>query len=67
MQTTNEEIIKYSKLFKDEITLDSLQYAQLRALCKLLELQTIGTTAFLRFQLRMKLRQLEADDRVSPL
>ena len=34
------------------------------ALCKLLEIQTIGTTAFLRFQLRMKMRQLEADDKV---
>ena len=63
---TNEEILRYSKLFKDELTLDNLQFSQLNALCKLLELKTFGarTSTFLRFQLRLKLRQLEYDDRV---
>lgn len=61
---TNEEIIKFSKLFEDEITLDSLARQQLTALCRVLELNTIGTSAFLRFQLEMKLRSLTADDRV---
>ena len=63
-QTTNEEIMKYAKLFRDELTLDNLQHETLVALCKMLELQTIGTNNFLRFQLRMKLRQLLADDKV---
>ena len=31
---------------------------------KLLDLPAVGTSNFLRFNLRMKLRQLEADDRV---
>lgn len=62
---TNEEIMKFSKLFQDEITLDSLNRAQLMALCRVLELQPFGTNNFLRFQLRMKLRSLAADDRVS--
>ena len=35
---TTEEILKYAKLFEDEITLDNLDYRQLRALCKLLEI-----------------------------
>ncbi|XP_061397835.1 mitochondrial proton/calcium exchanger protein [Musca vetustissima] len=61
---SNEEIIKYAKRFEDEITLDSLTREQLAALCKVLELNTVGTTNFLRFQLRMKLRSLAADDRV---
>lgn len=61
---SNEEIIKFSKQFEDEITLDSLSREQLTALCRILELNTIGTTTFLRFQLRMKLRQLAADDRL---
>lgn len=60
----NEEILKFSKLFEDEITLDSLSRPQLVALCRLLELQPIGTNNFLRFQLRMKLRSLKADDHV---
>lgn len=44
--------------------MDSLSRPQLVALCRLLELQPIGTNNFLRFQLRMKLRSLKADDQV---
>lgn len=63
-EVKNEDILKYSKLFEDEITLDSLSRPQLTALCRLLELQPIGTNNFLRFQLRMQLRRLKADDRM---
>ncbi|XP_054741120.1 mitochondrial proton/calcium exchanger protein [Anastrepha obliqua] len=58
-----EEIIKFAKRFEDEITLDSLSREQLAALCRVLELNTMGTTNLLRFQLRLKLRSLAADDR----
>lgn len=61
---TSEEIIKFSKLFEDEITLDSLSRQQLTAICKVLEVGSLGTSNFLRFQLRMKLRSLVADDRM---
>lgn len=61
---SNEEIMKFSKLFQDEITLDSLNRQQLAALCRVLEINTLGTSAFLRFQLEMKLRSLAADDKV---
>lgn len=63
-QATSEEIIRFSRLFEDEITLDSLSRQQLVAICKVLEVGTIGTSNFLRFQLRMKLRSLAADDRM---
>lgn len=63
-QASNEEILKFSKLFEDEITLDSLSRQQLVALCRVLEIQPIGTNNVLRFQLRMKLRSLKADDQV---
>ena len=56
--------MRFSKLFEDEITLDSLNRQQLIALCKLLELQPFGTSNFLAFQLRMRLRNLIADDKV---
>lgn len=59
---TSEEIMKFSKLFEDEITLDSLQRPHLVALCKVLNVSTIGTGAMLRFHLKMKLRSLAADD-----
>jgi LETM1 and EF-hand domain-containing protein 1, mitochondrial len=61
---TADEIIKFSKLFEDEITLDSLNRQQVMALCRVLEVNTIGTTNILLFQLRMKLRSLATDDKV---
>lgn len=61
---SRDDIIKFAKRFDDEITLDSLTREQLAALCRVLELNTIGTTMLMRFQLRLKLRSLAADDRV---
>uniref|UniRef100_A0A667Z2V6 Mitochondrial proton/calcium exchanger protein n=1 Tax=Myripristis murdjan TaxID=586833 RepID=A0A667Z2V6_9TELE len=61
---SNEQIIRFSKLFEDELTLDNLTRPQLVALCRLLELQSIGTNNFLRFQLIMKLRAIRADDKL---
>jgi len=60
----NEDIMKYSALFENEITLDNLRRPQITALCQLLELQPMGTNNFLRFQIRMQLRSLKADDRL---
>lgn len=63
-QASNEEILRFSKLFEDEITLDSLSRPQLSALCRVLEITTLGPNSLLRFQLRMRLRSLAADDKV---
>lgn len=63
-QVSNDEILRFAKLFEDEITLDSLSRSQLVALCRVLEVQTLGTNNLLRFQLRMKLRSLAADDKM---
>ncbi|VVC30884.1 LETM1-like,EF-hand domain pair,Letm1 ribosome-binding domain,EF-hand domain [Cinara cedri] len=59
-----DQILKFSKLFKDEITLDSLPRPQLVALCRVLELRPLGTSNFLRFQLTLKLRSLAIDDKM---
>ena len=59
---TNKDILKFSKLFEDEITLDNMTRGQLVAICRLLEFTPIGTNAFLRFQIEMQLRKLKADD-----
>ncbi|KAK1791550.1 hypothetical protein P4O66_013551 [Electrophorus voltai] len=61
---SNEQIIRFSKLFEDELTLDNLTRPQLVALCRLLELRSLGTNNFLRFQLLLKLRAIRADDKV---
>lgn len=60
----NKEILKFSKLFEDSITLDNMTRSQLAAICRLLELTPIGTTNFLRLQLEMRLRHLLTDDKV---
>ncbi|XP_051496841.1 LETM1 domain-containing protein LETM2, mitochondrial isoform X2 [Apus apus] len=61
-QPSTQEILSFSKLFEDELTLEQLERAQLVALCKLLELQPLGTNNLLRFQLLLRLRTIKADD-----
>ncbi|CAB1353963.1 unnamed protein product [Coregonus sp. 'balchen'] len=63
-QPSTKDIVKFSKLFEDELTLEHLERPQLVALCKLLELQPIGTNNLLRFQLKMQLRTIKADDQM---
>ena len=64
-QASNEDIMKFAKLFEDELTLDSLPRDVVVALCKLLEIGIYGLPSeLLRFQLRMRLRNLKSDDRV---
>lgn len=63
-EVSNTDIMKFSKLFEDEITLDSLSRPQLMALCRVLEIPAYGTIPMLRFQLRMRLRNLAADDKM---
>ncbi|CAF0784652.1 unnamed protein product [Didymodactylos carnosus] len=64
VQPSTDEIMKFSSLFEDELTLDNLDRPQLVALCKLLGISTLGPDYFLRFTLHMKLRNLEADDKL---
>nr|XP_020731992.1 LETM1 domain-containing protein LETM2, mitochondrial isoform X3 [Odocoileus virginianus texanus] len=59
-----KEIVQFSKLFEDQLTLEHLNRPQLVALCKLLELQSFGTNNLLRFQLLMRLKSIKADDEV---
>uniref|UniRef100_A0A914YN30 Letm1 RBD domain-containing protein n=1 Tax=Panagrolaimus superbus TaxID=310955 RepID=A0A914YN30_9BILA len=61
---SNQELLKFTKLFEDELTLDNLPFPQLRALCRILGISTIGPPELLRFQLLMKLRDLKNDDRM---
>ncbi|XP_069773938.1 LETM1 domain-containing protein LETM2, mitochondrial isoform X2 [Narcine bancroftii] len=59
---STRDIVRFSKLFEDELTLEHLSRPQLVALCRLLELQPIGTNNLLRFKLQMELRSIRADD-----
>ncbi|KAL6033611.1 hypothetical protein STEG23_018554, partial [Scotinomys teguina] len=61
---STKEIVRFSKLFEDQLALEHLDRPQLVALCKLLELQTFGTNNLLRFQLLMTLKSIKADDQI---
>jgi LETM1 and EF-hand domain-containing protein 1 len=56
--------MKFSSLFENKLTLDNLDRPQLVGLCKLLGISTIGPDYYLRFSLHLKLRNLEADDKL---
>ncbi len=62
-QLDNDQIMKFAKAFQDDITLDNMDRHQLSAICRLLGLTPIGTSAFLKLQIEIKLRALRADDR----
>ncbi|CAF1183088.1 unnamed protein product [Adineta ricciae] len=64
VQPSTDDIMKFSSLFENKLTLDNLDRPQLVGLCKLLGISTIGPDYYLRFTLHMKLRNLEADDKL---
>ncbi|CAF2967136.1 unnamed protein product [Rotaria sp. Silwood2] len=64
VQPSTEDIMKFSSLFENKLTLDNLDRPQLVGLCKLLGISTIGPDYYLRFTLHLKLRNLEADDKL---
>jgi len=55
-------IIKFSAFFKDDLTLDNMTRMQLVNMCRYMSVSPYGSAAFLRFQLRYKVRALKEDD-----
>jgi len=62
-EVSTKQIIEFSKLFEDEITLESLSRNQLQAICRVLEIPPIGTNTLLMYQLMWKLNALKSDDK----
>ncbi|KAF2850784.1 LETM1-domain-containing protein [Plenodomus tracheiphilus IPT5] len=58
-----EEIIKVCKIFKDDLTLDNLSRPQLVSICRYMNITSFGTDNFLRYQVRLRMRQIKRDDR----
>ena len=59
----NETVIRIAGYFKDELTLANINRPQLVSMCQYMGLPPFGADAFLRFQLRTKLRRIKEDDR----
>ncbi|KAI9835180.1 MAG: hypothetical protein M1819_002550 [Sarea resinae] len=60
---THADVIKVCKIFKDDLTLDNLSRPQLVAMCRYMNLNTFGTDMMLRYQIRLRMRQIKRDDR----
>ncbi|KAF2707593.1 LETM1-domain-containing protein [Pleomassaria siparia CBS 279.74] len=60
---SQEDIVKVCKIFKDDLTLDNLSRPQLVAICRYMNLSSFGTDNFLRYQVRLRMRQIKRDDR----
>ena len=58
-----DTVIRIAGHFKDELTLANIARPQLVSMCQYMGLQPFGADAFLRYQLRTKLRALKEDDR----
>ncbi|KAF2234538.1 LETM1-domain-containing protein [Viridothelium virens] len=60
---TQSDVIKVCKIFKDDLTLDNLSRPQLVGICRYMNLNTFGTDALLRYQVRHHMRQIKRDDK----
>jgi len=60
---TKDDVIKVCRMFKDDLTLDNLSRPQLVGICKYMNLNTFGTDAMLRYQIRHRMRQIKRDDK----
>lgn len=56
------ELLKFAKLFNDELTLDNLERVQLVGLCRFVGISPFGTDAFLKTRLRAHLLEIKQDD-----
>lgn len=57
------EVIKISRSFKDDMTLDNMSRPQLVSTCRYMCLGTFGTDGYLRYTIRHRMRQIKRDDR----
>lgn len=60
---STEDVVKVCKIFKDDLTLDNLSRPQLVAICRYMNLNSFGTDAMLRYNIRHRMRQIKRDDR----
>ena len=55
----NSQLIKFAKLFNDELTLDNLERVHLVNLCRFVGITPFGTDEFLRSRLRARLSAIK--------
>jgi hypothetical protein len=55
----NEDIFKFAKVFRDDLTLDNMSRTQLVTMCTFMNIQPYGADAFIRFKLRSHIRDIQ--------
>ncbi|BFZ62205.1 LETM1 domain-containing protein ylh47 [Saitoella coloradoensis] len=60
---SQDDMIKVCQIFKDDLTLDNLSRPQLVAMCRYLNLHTLGTDNMLRYNIRHRMREIKRDDK----
>lgn len=63
-QASTDDLLNVARRFEDELTLDNLSRPQLVSMCRYMNINAFGTDNFLRFQIRNRMRQIKADDKV---
>lgn len=61
---TTEEVVRVSRLFEDDLTLENLTRPQLVSMCRYMNINAFGTDIFLRFTIRSRLARIKEDDKV---
>lgn len=61
---TKQEILAFSKLLKEDFTLDNLGRNNLIVMCKYMGLNSMGPDSLLRMRLERQLKQIRDDDDV---
>ncbi|KAF6002820.1 hypothetical protein F1559_004034 [Cyanidiococcus yangmingshanensis] len=56
------DVLRFARLFKDEITLENATREQLIAMCRYMGIAPHGSDSFLRYRLRAKLASIKNDD-----
>ncbi|KAF9927932.1 hypothetical protein FBU30_002770 [Linnemannia zychae] len=56
------EMIRVTRLFGDELTIDNLNRPQLLSMCRYMNLNTLGTDRFLRYLIRTTMKAIHKDD-----
>ncbi|XP_017252593.2 uncharacterized protein LOC108223052 [Daucus carota subsp. sativus] len=61
---SNEEILRFAKLFTDEHTLDHISRPVMENMCKLMGITPFGTDEYMRFILSEQLKSIKNDDKL---
>ena len=63
-RVSNDELLRLTELFDDQITLDNLNRSQLEHVCQYMGIPTFGSDQMLRWQLQRKINRIRTDDKL---